>query len=376
MQQKLIVLAVTGLISAPALAQSNVTVYGLVDMGYSYRSDNIVNGVDSRNGLDSGQAAGSRVGFRGVEDLGNGLKAGFVLEQGLFADTGAGRADGQFSRQSFLYLSHDAAGTAQLGRVYSPQDSFISGFDPFAGGTVAQVGNIWSLREIRYNNTIKYISPSFSGFNLTAAYSNSIGVNQSGTTPPPTDQVNERLSNENDIRGWGISPMYQNGPLKVGASLQQRKTHEPVASNTDRNKRTTWDLGASYDFGVAKLSAMYGQARDKDADALAGSEAKIRQYFVGATVPVFTNGAILASYGHSENTADSANDAEATQWALGYNHALSKRTGIYTAYSDISNKGGLSVAGVDQGLKAAVGDASYPGTGYQRGFQVGIKHAF
>ena len=68
--------------------------------------------------------------------------------------------------------------------------------------------------------------------------------------------------------------------------------------------------------------------------------------------------------------------AEATQWALGCNHALSKRTGIYTAYSDIPSKGGLSVAGVAQGLKPAFGDASYPGTGYQRGFQVGIKHAF
>ncbi|MBN8443470.1 MAG: porin [Thauera sp.] len=376
MQKRFIALAIAGLISGPALAQSNVTVYGLVDMGYAYRGDNIVDGVKNRSGIDSGQAAGSRLGFRGVEDLGNGLKAGFLLEQGLFADTGAGRADGNFSRQSYLYLAHDAAGTVQLGRVYAPQDSFISGFDPFAGGTVAQVGNIWSLREIRYNNTIKYISPSFSGFNVTAAYSMSIGTNQSGASAPATDQVNERLGNENDIRGWAISPMYQNGPLKVGASFQQRKTHDPLAANTDRNKRTTWDLGASYDFGVAKLSAMYGQGRDKDADAIAGAEAKIRQYFIGATVPVFTNGAILASYGHSKNTADGANDATATQWAVGYNHALSKRTGLYAAYSDISNKDGLTVAGVDQGLKAAVGDASYSGTGYQRGFQVGIKHAF
>jgi predicted porin len=376
MQKKLIALAVAGLVSAPTFAQSNVTIYGLVDLGYSYRGDNLTRGVDSRNGIDSGQALGSRVGFRGVEDLGNGLKAGFLLEQGLFADTGTGRADGAFSRQSYLYLSHDNAGTVQLGRVYAPQDSFISGFDPFSGGTVAQVGNIWTLREIRYNNTIKYISPTFSGVNVTAAYSNSIGVNQSGTTAPSTDQVNERLGNENDIRGWAISPMYQNGPLKFGASVQQRKTHDPIVGNTDQNKRTSWELGGSYDFGVVKLSAMYGQARDKDANAVAGAEAKIRQYFLGASVPVFTNGAVLASYGHSKNHADSANDAAATQWALGYNHFLSKRTNIYAAYSDISNKDGRRVSGIDQGLGAATGDASYGGTGYQRGFQLGVKHTF
>lgn len=376
MQKKHLVVAIASLLSVPAMAQSNVTIYGLADLGYSYRGDNIARGIDSRSGLDSGQAAGSRIGFRGVEDLGNGLSVGFVLEQGLFADTGAGRADGAYSRQAFLYMTSSKAGTVQLGRVYAPQDSFISGFDPFAGGTVAQVGNIWSLREIRYNNTIKYISPSFSGFNVTVAYSNSIGVNQSGVTPPSTNQIDELAGNENDIRGWAISPMYQNGPLKIGASFQQRKTNEPIAGNTDQHKRTTWELGGSYDFGFAKLSAMYGQARDKDANAIAGAKAEIKQFFLGASIPVSTNGTVLASYGRSKNDASTANDARATQMALGYNHALSKRTGIYAAYSKISNDGGTQVDGVDQGVRAFVGDASYPGQGYQRGFQLGLRHAF
>ena len=369
MQKKLIALAVASIVSMPALAQSNVTIYGLVDMGYAYRGDNIDDRVKSKNAIDSGQAAGSRLGFRGVEDLGNGLTAGFLLEQGLFADTGMGRADGAFSRQAYVYLGSTSLGTVQLGRVYAPQDSFISGFDPFVGGTVAQVGNIWNQREIRYNNTVKYISPSFSGFNVTAAYSNNIGTNQSGRDAP-TGTVNESSGNVGDIRGWAINPMYQNGPLKVGFGYQQRKAHDVGDS-----ARRTWDLGGSYDFGFVKLSAMYGQARDKDANSTTGGDTEIRQYFLGATVPVFTNGAVLASYGHSKNYADGANDARATQWALGYNHALSKRTGIYVAYSDISNDGGKDDA-TNEGLNATVGDASLPGDKYQRGFQVGIKHAF
>lgn len=85
---------------------------------------------------------------------------------------------------------------------------------------------------------------------------------------------------------------------------------------------------------------------------------------------------VAAGFGRGVLVRLAPGDAEATQWALGHNHVLSRRTGLYAAYSDISTKGGLSVAGVAQSLKPAFGDASYPGTGYQHGFQVGIKHAF
>ena len=88
MQKNLIALAVAGLAALPAFAQSNVTVYGLVDMGYKWSGDNMDDRVSSRSALDSGMSAGSRLGFKGTEDLGNGMKAGFVLEQGLNLDTG------------------------------------------------------------------------------------------------------------------------------------------------------------------------------------------------------------------------------------------------------------------------------------------------
>ena len=82
MQKNLIALAVAGLAALPAFAQSNVTIYGLVDMGYKWSGDNMDDRVSSRSALDSGMSAGSRLGFKGTEDLGNGMKAGFVLEQG------------------------------------------------------------------------------------------------------------------------------------------------------------------------------------------------------------------------------------------------------------------------------------------------------
>ena len=95
MQKKIIALAIAGLASTAAFAQSNVTIYGSVDYGYAYRNDaRKVAGApkgtaDSSSRVDSGQQAGNRLGFKGVEDLGNGLKAVFLMEQGFNLDTGA-----------------------------------------------------------------------------------------------------------------------------------------------------------------------------------------------------------------------------------------------------------------------------------------------
>ncbi len=358
MQKKLIALAVAGLVSAPAFAQSNVTVYGLVDVGVAYRSDNVASGVGSKTSVDSGQANGNRLGFRGTEDLGNGLKAGFVLEQGFFVDQGTGRGDGAFSRQSFLSLA-GGFGTVALGRMYTFQDNLKGAYDPFGNGTVGQAGNVYDA-DARYNNMVAYVSPSFSGLSVKLGYSNATGNNgssaQSPATAGSTAATNEALENDGDVRAYMVAPTYTNGPLSVTLSYMQKKAH----GITPNPKTKAWDVAASYDFGMVKVAGMIGNndvdnGQDRD------------QYMLGLTAPVGKAGAVLASYTYAENTAV-AGDPNARQWALGYTHAMSKRTGLYAVYADIKND--------DGGLGSQVGDASNGGQGYQEGFQVGVRHSF
>jgi predicted porin len=136
MQKKLIALAVASLASGAALAQTNVTIYGIADAGYVYASgDDYVPGSNTFSGIRSGLLSGSRIGFKGEEALGNGLKAIFTLEYSLEIDnnTGIGSTGGLNARQQFVGLSSDKLGTAALGRQYAPGYLATVNNDPFGG---------------------------------------------------------------------------------------------------------------------------------------------------------------------------------------------------------------------------------------------------
>ncbi len=346
MYLKTTALAVAALASTAAFAQSNVTIYGIADVGFSHRGDNRTAGVGSRSSVDSGQQSDTRLGFRGTEDLGNGLTAVFTLETGIAADNGGFTLSGlAFGRQSFAGLSSTTLGTLLAGRQYSPQFTLLSATDPFAVGTVGKANNIYNVTS-RYNNLVKYVSPNFGGFGITAGYTNSGLQNESAVQATTEDR-----------KVWMISPVYSNGPLMVGVNFHQEKGS---ASNA---KTKVWDLAASYDLKVAKLAAAYGtQAISTANSGWAASDAK--SYLLGATVPVGVAGNVLVSY--SQRKAD-FNNQKASQWALGYTHDLSKRTNLYAVYADISNKNGAT---------ADTGDNANTGLGYQNGFQLGMRHKF
>jgi predicted porin len=355
MQKKLIALAVAGLVSVPAFAQSNVTIYGVADMNVAYRSDNITKGVESQAALNSGGLNGSRLGFKGTEALGNGLTAGFVLEQGLNIDNGTAHdKERSFSRQSFMTLAGNF-GTVALGRQYTPQHLLFSSYDPFGQGTVGQNANIWKQGSLGYtsrlDNLAAYISPSFAGFNVVVGYSFNAGLAAPGVESPGNDE---------DTQVWAINPNYKNGPIAVGLNYHEARAKSATVAN--RAEYQVLDLLASYDFGVAKLAAAYGQS-EKD-----GADDKTKKFMVGVTVPVSASGNLLASYNQaSQDGIGAAQDNKAKQWAVGYIHNLSKRTAVYTAYADISNDGLF---------KAEVGDSSADGGDYQRGFNLGLRHNF
>lgn len=362
MQKKLIALAVAGLMSAPAFAQSNVTIYGVVDFGYQWTGDSRTSGVDSRSALDSGNSAGNRLGFKGTEDLGNGLKASFVYETGIVGDTSGsnGLWGGAGARQSYLALSGNF-GTVALGRQYTPAHAMLAGnIDPFGfgKGTVAAISNVY-ISPARLDNLVAYVSPSFGGFNVVAAYTNNAAGDESV-------ENGYGVPGGSDARAWAIAPTYKNGPVYVALNVHQIRGN--ATSLTTDSVTKAWDLGGTYDFGVVKLGAVYGITDVEDV-------VKHKQWAVTAAVPVGAAGKVQASFVRRKSEIDGGDDARVSQWGLGYEHALSKRTAVYTAYSDINNKGAA-----DDGFYAASTGNATTGNiasgNYQRGFNLGIRHSF
>lgn len=355
MQKKLIALAIAGLASTAAFAQSNVQIYGAIDMGYSWRGDS-ANGSRSQNAIDSGISDGNRLGFKGTEDLGNGLKAVFTLESGFLADTGVydGFAGGGlYTRLAYVGLASDSYGTVIAGRLQTPQYSFLTSIDPFGEGTVGTYLNVagndqGSMLAVvpRVSNAVAYVSPSFSGLNVTAAYSsNALAQDAAGN------------SNANN-RVYAVLPRYTNGPLDIGLSYHVIDLAGPGSLDI-RN----WALGGTYDFGAVKLHAFYAKTKEETA----GSDLDIKNWMLGLSAP-FGRHTVKASYNFSD--ADQGGDlGDSRQWALGYNYTLSKRTSLYAAYADIKNEKARASFSHDASNDASAGQ-------YQKGFNVGVMHTF
>lgn len=364
MQKKLIALAVAGLVSVPAFAQSNVTIYGIVDMGYKYQGDNVTDGVKTRNGIDSGISGGSRLGFKGTEDLGNGLKAGFVLEQGINVDDGSSAQGRTFGRQSFVSLS-GGFGTVAAGRQYTPAHAILAGnIDPFGlgKGTVGSIANFY-ISEARLDNLLAYVSPTWGGFNFVAGYTFNAAGNEQSPKLGGTAAT--------DTRAWTIAPTYKNGPIYLAANYHKL---DPVANGEPSTK--VWDLAGTYDFGLVKVGAVYGQRKTDDI--------KVKQWALTGAVPVGAAGKVQLGYGQRKIDADGA-EPKVSQWALGYEHALSKRTALYATYAQQNqNREQEAITRGDFGTDvrnafgAGIGDATENGAvaGYQRGFNLGVRHSF
>ncbi|ENO86392.1 porin [Thauera linaloolentis] len=349
MQKKLIALAIAGLVSAPAFAQSNVTIYGVADayVGFGKHGENDLRGVNS------GALSGSRLGFRGTEDLGNGLKAVFVLEQGINIDEGSGSG---YQRQAFVGLG-GSFGTVALGRQYAPGYFFqYDGLGGAAVGPQSILSNYAGLTitpntPARWNNSVTYTG-TFSGLTARAIYS-AQGV-----------EVDENPSDD-DAYGFGLD--YSNGPLKVSGVYQVAKYDFAAAPNDEKQKE--WGLGASYNFGVVALSASYQSGdnvqgvKDRDADL----------WTVGLAVPVGAAGSIHLAYAEVEfDRPAGASDTEVKSYTLAYTHALSKRTTAYVAFNRTDNDNAETAGLVGYGHKAG---STFGGENSDL-LGVGIRHTF
>ncbi len=374
-------IAIAALAATGAFAQSSVTVYGVVDAGYTRDSGGLTPGARTVNRLDSGIASGSRLGFKGVEDLGGGLKANFVAETGFCADSNAnagssagtpsGSANGNpagfctggnafMGRQATVGLS-GGFGAVDLGRQYTPAFVVLTTIDPFATGTAGQIGNLFdstggygaansNTGNPRMNNTFKYSTPSFSGFTGSLAYGfgEVNGSNSAG-------------------RAMGFNAEYSNGPVYVGLAYHSAR-NTVVGAGADQRKNVI--LGGTYDFGVAKAHFAYGTTKNDIAQgvvlggtAFSQNNGDGRNVMLGVSVPVGA-GNIKASYIRHDDKG--VNNFDASQIGVGYFYSLSKRTTLYTAYAKISNKNGGFYT---------VGNAGNGGIG-NSAFNLGVRHTF
>lgn len=341
MQKKLIALAVAGLMSAPAFAQSNVTVYGVADAYMAFGS----NDKNDMQAINSGGLSGSRLGFKGSEDLGNGLKAVFTYEQGFDITDGGGFAGD--ARQSFVGLS-GGFGTVSLGRQYAPGYDFIS--DAFGSSSILSPQAILSGNsgmsidaggDSRWNSSVAY-NGAFSGLTVRAIYA------MGGTEVAV-----------NDVSGddrYALGAKYANGPLGITAAYQVIQSATAGADDNDE-----WTLGASYNFGMMTLSANYQDA--KSIRNVKGNDADLWQ--VGVVVPVGAVGNVHVGYG--EIDMDVGN-AKAQSYSIAYTHALSKRTTAYVGYNGTDNDNGLAY-GVVPGATGVTGETSNV-------VAVGMRHTF
>lgn len=363
MKKSLIALAVLAA-SGAAMAQSSVTLYGVLDTGLTYSK-----GEESVYGMTHvGGNVNSRLGFRGVEDLGNGLKATFNLEAGMGVDDGNNYMDKDSNGMAFRRTStvglQGSFGEVRLGRMLTSSYLAVSRYDAF-GDTGIGASLAWNPTNTGYaprtENAISYTSPNFSGFKFGAEYG--FGEQQKAS----------------DKRYIGIGATYDNGPLSLGLGFD--RLNGDTADNTawDLNQ-TTWQLGGAYNFGVAKLMGFYKQSKDKETGLNAGNDSlKLKTFGLGVTAPVGAAGEVRASYNHYRASADitglNTPTLKADQLSLGYVHNLSKRTALYGTYAYLKNK---NDSGVNMGLQlnGAMTGAGLSDSGAQHGLQVGIRHAF
>ena len=413
MKKSLVALAALAAVGA-ASAQSSVTMYGRIDIGYGNQTTVTRDGSGRirTSGVMDGGLTSNAIGFRGTEDLGGGLKANFVFEQGLnptgpalFAQraagagqqvdgfSGAGSAGalsgtagayaGSTNRQSYVGVSSDSVGTFNIGRQYTAlyELATLSGYNTGSEGTIgaekAHLHGQFGVGGARAN-MIQYISPNFAGgFVARVQY----GAGDGRETVEATTAGANGLTTDKQRR-MALMLQYANGPLSVGAAYTNLRSQSvngvagaaagattnifgvitPAGATvlTGQNRSANlFQLGGSYDFGVAKVSGTYNRGKNGGAATVtaaqfaagqtSGFNSTYRSYQIGVAVPF---GAIVPFISYGRATTDSSDPAgtgatataaatnrteDYRQYQVGVRYSISKRTTAYAFYGQVRN---------------------------------------
>lgn len=344
MKKSLLALAALSAFAGGAMAQSSVTLFGIVDLGIrNVKNDNSAGDITS---ITKDGNASSRLGFRGVEDLGGGLKAGFWIEGALNADDG--NASGQtWQRRSTVSLMGNW-GEIRLGRDYVPTFWNHTVFDPFGTNGVGDGSHVFTNASTSWTDQSKAVAGTFARANNTVAYHlPSMG----GLYGQLTAALGEATTGN---KYWGGRIGYGAGPINVALAYG---VTDQTGTMTDDVK--DWNIAGSYNFGMATVMGIYRESEY-------GSN-KNTGYELGVTVPVGA-GTFKAAYSETKYEAPGASP-KSNKIAVGYVYDLSKRTAVYVHGAQIDN---------DAGLIRVIGGGATPtaGGGKSVGYEAGIRHSF
>ncbi|WP_295480449.1 porin [Sutterella sp.] len=345
-KKTLAAVAVVAAFTAGSAFAADVTLYGRIDTGLRYTNTDIDTSADAVDKFEmaTGNFTGNRFGLKGEEEIGNGMKVAFVLENGYNSDDGQFKTSGTlFDRQASLHLKGGFGELAfgRMGILNGTAGTFgIGNFSAMTTGwgSVGDQGMIWGAGfSSRYDNMITYATPTFAGAKVYAQYS--MGKN----TGKSTDEVNGWVENESsNERYYGIGATYDNGPLDLIAIVDvvNKPSWNTVGdvSRGDVDDTVRVTVGGSYDFGVVKpyLSAAY--FKDGSVDSMAGMTYAAKGsvfdgwgVMAGASAPVAGGTAVFTvGYLDAEDQAKAA-QKDMTRWVVGagYSYKLSKRTTVY-----------------------------------------------
>jgi predicted porin len=355
LRESSILLLLAAAAAGPALAQSNVAVFGVLDTSVAHiRTDS-----GAVTGLASGGVSSSRLGFRGTEDLGGGLSGGFWLEAGINPDNG--NANGfQFDRRSTLSLASKRWGELRLGRDKIPAYLNIETFDPFndigiggvggsnlIGGTTTAVGTPEGSAPKRASNGINYLLPAtLGGFYGQVQYA--------------FEEQASNVGNGSLRDSAALRLGYKAGALNVALG-HGRIRGGTTAAGVDYDAT---NVGASYDLGQVKPMAMFATER--------GNGRRVDLLGVGATVALGDKGEFRAAF--STFRRKDLDDAGSRKLSLGYGHDLSKRTQLYATVSRVRNDR-LATRGLTVSSSSLASPTIAAGTDVT-GYEVGVRHSF
>ena len=302
MKKSLLAVAVLGAFSSAAMAQSSVTVYGVIDISANYTTnqnkagDSVLSLGDSGAIGDPGQGAmsGSRWGLKGEEDLGGGSKAIFKVESGFTVNNGQSDQQGQlFGRQSYVGLSDNNLGQITFGRQYGTMTDVAFDFDPLGVGNY--LANEWEvfMFGVRFDNTIWYKN-TWGPVQLNVQYSlgGQAGSNTIGNT-------------------LGSSLKYNQGPLGLAIAVQQM-------TDANSNKSTTWSVDGTYNFGPATVFGNYYNLQTDGGFAKAAS---------------LSGGALANTSMFINNSANTTTRTD-NMWVLGLAYNFTPAMTLTVAYMD------------------------------------------
>ena len=407
MKKSLLAIAAMTAFAGAAQAQSSVTVYGILDVGFTGADSKALPAAagqsqQKKTSAQFGQSAEttSRLGFKGTEDLGGGTSAFFTAEFQLYPQedrlSGSSTTQGGLiNRQTFVGLKKNGIGQAAIGTQYTVVHQAVGATDPGQQNNV--VGSIiypakansadtsTAAYTIRQNNSVSFNSDKFAGFSVNALYSQKntdqtqVGTNNQYTaaavvtnaaaTPPVL------VGGTYNQNSWGIGANYTWNKLYVTAAYQSLKNESNVSNVTVNTTSNTNDNGinvtdnqtyaaATYDFGIVKA---YVNWINRKATSTLNSNAYAKRSGQQIGVRSFITPTIEAwgNLGNGRYTAYGAGEPTANMnaWQLGSNYYLSKRTNLYAIYGKAQTSNVVSVAGITGSASASQ-------------YAIGVRHTF